>query len=105
MARSTVSRVLAAAALAAGLGGMQAAAESLSDALVAAYADKGYGDLKSDTADIVMDAIAPVRDRTRALLADRGELLRLMAQGADRARATASVTLRDVYEKVGFIQT
>jgi outer membrane protein len=37
MARSTVSRVLAAAALAAGLGGMQAAAESLSDALVAAY--------------------------------------------------------------------
>lgn len=75
------------------------------DALVATYADKGYGDLKSDTADIVMDAIAPVRDRTRALLADRGELLRLMAEGADRARATASVTLRDVYEKVGFIQT
>ena len=37
MARSTVSRVLAAASLAAGLGGMPAAAESLSDALVAAY--------------------------------------------------------------------
>lgn len=72
--------------------------------IVASYEGRGYGDLKSETADIVMDAIAPIRARTRELLADRAELLRLMALGADRARATASITLRDVYEKVGFIQ-
>ncbi|MFM8514844.1 MAG: tryptophan--tRNA ligase [Actinomycetota bacterium] len=72
--------------------------------IVATYEGRGYGDLKSETADIVMDAIAPIRARTRELLADRAELLRLMALGADRARATASITLRDVYEKVGFIQ-
>jgi tryptophanyl-tRNA synthetase len=72
--------------------------------IVASYEGRGYGDLKSETADIVMDAIAPIRARTRELLADRAELLRLMALGADRARATASTTLCDVYEKVGFIQ-
>jgi tryptophanyl-tRNA synthetase len=72
--------------------------------IVSGYSGKGYGDLKSDTADIVMEAITPIRERTRALLADRAELLRLMSRGAERARATASTTLRDVYDKVGFIQ-
>ena len=71
---------------------------------MASYEGRGYGDLKSETADIVMDAIAPIRARTQELLADRAELRRLMALGAERARATASTTLRDVYEKVGFIQ-
>jgi tryptophanyl-tRNA synthetase len=72
--------------------------------IVDSYAGRGYGDLKSETADIVLAAITPIRARTRELLADRAELLRLMAVGADRARATASTTVRDVYEKVGFIQ-
>lgn len=74
------------------------------DEIVAGYADKGYGDLKGDTADIVLEAILPMRERTMELLNDKGELLRLMARGAERAREAASVTLHDVYEKVGFIQ-
>lgn len=72
--------------------------------IVATYAGRGYGDLKSDTADIVMEAIGPIRERTRELLADKAELVRLMGVGAQRAQATASTTLRDVYEKVGFVQ-
>ena len=74
------------------------------DEIVAGYADKGYGDLKGDTADIVLEAILAMRERTMELLNDKGELLRLMARGAERAREAASVTLHDVYEKVGFIQ-
>lgn len=74
------------------------------DEIVAGYADKGYGDLKGDTADTVLEAILPMRERTMELLNDKGELLRLMARGAERAREAASVTLHDVYEKVGFIQ-
>ena len=74
------------------------------DEIVAGYADKGYGDLKGDTADIVLEAILPMRERTMELLNDKGELLRLMARGAERAREAASATLHDVYEKVGFIQ-
>ena len=74
------------------------------DEIVAGYADKGYGDLKGDTADIVLEAILPMRERTMELLNDKGELLRLMARGAERAREAASATLHDGYEKVGVIQ-
>lgn len=72
--------------------------------IVAGYTGRGYGDLKAETADIVMAVIAPIRERTQELLADRAELRRLMGVGADRARAAAAITLRDVYDKVGFIQ-
>jgi tryptophanyl-tRNA synthetase len=36
-------------------------------------------------------------------MADPAELRRLMAIGAHRARSTASGTLADVYERVGFV--
>jgi tryptophanyl-tRNA synthetase len=73
------------------------------DDLVDAYSGRGYGDLKGDTAELVIGAIAPLRDRVHALLDDPGELRRLMTMGADKARATAAVTLEAVYERVGFV--
>ena len=71
--------------------------------IVAGYEGKGYGDLKSDTADIVVDAVRPIRERTRALLDDPTELRRLMTVGAHKARAVAAGTLDDVYDRVGFV--
>lgn len=73
------------------------------DAIVDGYAGRGYGDLKSDTAEIVIEAIRPMRERARALLDDRAELGRLMARGAEKARHTASGTLADAYRRVGFV--
>ena len=72
--------------------------------IVGSYADKGYGDLKKETADIVVEAIRPIRERTREYLADQAELLRTIHAGADKARRTASVTLDAVYDKVGFVR-
>ncbi|MGH3486853.1 MAG: tryptophan--tRNA ligase [Actinopolymorphaceae bacterium] len=68
-----------------------------------AYAGKGYGDLKRDVADAVVDFVTPFRDRTLALLEDRESLDGILARGADRARDTAVDTLRTVYERVGFV--
>lgn len=68
-----------------------------------AYAGRGYGDLKSDTAELVVEAIAPIRERVEELMADPAGLQELMAVGARRARATAARTLADVYERVGFV--
>ena len=73
------------------------------DRLVADYADRGYGDLKSDTAEIVVEFIRPIRDGVDQLMSDPAELQRLMAKGARKARATASKTLASVYEAVGFV--
>jgi tryptophanyl-tRNA synthetase len=71
--------------------------------LVEAYAGKGYGDLKKDLGGLVADFFAPVRERTQSYLDDPAQLDKLLSVGAEKARAVASVTLRDVYEKVGFL--
>lgn len=67
------------------------------------YAGHGYGDLKKDLADVVTQAIAPVRDRALAYLENPGTLDDVLAEGARRARERAGATLERVYEAVGFL--
>lgn len=73
------------------------------DDLVAGYAGKGYGDLKSDTADVLTEFVVPLRERMDGFMSDVAELDRLLAAGADRAREVASRTLAQVYDRVGFL--
>lgn len=72
------------------------------DAVVEEFAGSGYGDLKKALAEVVESTFGPIRERTNELLADRGELERLLQHGADRARERASATLKLVYERIGF---
>jgi tryptophanyl-tRNA synthetase len=67
------------------------------------YDGRGYGDLKKDLAEVVVDFVTPFRERTLELLEDRAELDRVLAEGAERANAVAERTLADVYERVGFV--
>jgi tryptophanyl-tRNA synthetase len=71
--------------------------------LVENYQGKGYGDLKSDTADALTEFVVPLRAKVDELLADPAELDRILADGAERARSIASATLAQVYERVGFL--
>ncbi len=73
------------------------------DELVQAYDGRGYGDLKKDLAEVVVDFVTPFRDRTRELLDDRAELERALSASAERAREVAAVTLATVYERLGFV--
>ena len=70
--------------------------------LEAAYAGRGYGDLKKDLGEQVVEFVTPFRDRTLELLDDRAELTRILADGAGRAGAVAEATLLAVYDRVGF---
>ena len=76
--------------------------QSLTD-LEQRYAGSGYGAFKKDLAEVVVDALAPVRERTEKMLADEAELDRLLADGADRAREVATSTMALVRERVGFL--
>lgn len=67
------------------------------------YEAKGYGDLKKDVAQLVIDVATPYRARTLALMADPAELDRILADGAERAQDLASTTLARVYDRVGFL--
>jgi tryptophanyl-tRNA synthetase len=73
-------------------------------ALEAEFAGRGYGDLKSATADAVVAAFGPVRERALELLADPAELDRVLAGNADRAEAIAQATLERAYDRVGFLR-
>lgn len=75
---------------------------SLED-LVNAYEGKGYGDFKNDLAEVVVDVVTPFRNRTLELLEDRAQLDAVLRDGAARANAVAEQTLRDVYDRVGFV--
>jgi tryptophanyl-tRNA synthetase len=72
------------------------------DELESEYAGRGYGDLKKETAEIVLGVIDPIRTRVNELLTDPAELQSLMNKGVQKAREAAAPTLDLVYERVGF---
>jgi tryptophanyl-tRNA synthetase len=61
----------------------------------------GYGAFKQTVADAVVEYLAPVRERYEQLRADEEGLERTLADGAEKARAIASDTLRDVRQAMG----
>ena len=62
-----------------------------------------YGPLKSDTADAVIELLAPIRERYRELSSDPAEIARLLAAGADKARELAAATLKRARDNAGLI--
>jgi len=73
------------------------------DDLTAAYAGKGYGDLKKDLAEVVVSFVEPIQQRTKQYLDDPAQLDKLLAIGAEKARAVAAPTLKTAYERIGFL--
>ncbi len=71
--------------------------------VVADFDGQGYGALKSAVADATVAFVEPFAKRTNDLLADPGELDRILAAGADRAGAVACATVAVAYERVGFL--
>ncbi|WET80421.1 tryptophan--tRNA ligase [Amycolatopsis sp. QT-25] len=71
--------------------------------LQSSYEGKGYGDLKKGVAEAFVEWVTPVQERVQSYLDDVTELDKALALGAQRAREVASVTLRNVYENIGFL--
>ncbi|WP_188986433.1 tryptophan--tRNA ligase [Saccharopolyspora thermophila] len=71
--------------------------------LEAAYQGKGYGDLKKDLGEVVVEFVTPFQEKVRGYLDDPAELDKLLHRGAERAREVASETLRTVFDRVGFL--
>ncbi len=80
---------------------LAAVRDTTPEAIEAEMADARYGDLKGAVAAAVNDYLAPVRERYTELRADTAELERILADGAERARAIAADTVADVRERMG----
>jgi tryptophanyl-tRNA synthetase len=68
------------------------------------YDGAGYGQFKEDVAEAVVELFAPIQQRYDELRADEGELRRMLAVGAEKARETSAPTLADMYERMGFVR-
>jgi tryptophanyl-tRNA synthetase len=73
------------------------------DQVAARFAGAGYGQLKKELAAVVLDALAPIKERTEKLMTDDARLERLLAHGAARAGAVAAETMEAVRDRVGFL--
>lgn len=74
------------------------------DAVLRDFANaRGYGDLKNAVADVVVDALSPIRARYLELVEDPAELDRLLEVGAARAREVAEAKLALIKERMGLL--
>ena len=61
-----------------------------------------YGDLKKQLAEDIIRATEPIRIRINDILRDDKYLAKVVSDGADKARASASKTIREVREIIGY---
>jgi tryptophanyl-tRNA synthetase len=61
-----------------------------------------YGDMKKQLAEDIIKVTEPIRQRILEILADRKYLSRVVADGAEKARASASKTVSEVREIIGY---
>ena len=75
-----------------------------SDEVEAHFADaRGYGDLKTGVAEVVIEMLAPIRARYFELIEDPGELDRLLSRGARRAAGVAEAKIGQMKSRMGFL--
>lgn len=67
------------------------------------YEGKGYGALKTDLAEAMVEFVTPFRARTQEYLDDPETLDSILAKGAEKARAVAAETLAQTYVRMGFL--
>jgi tryptophanyl-tRNA synthetase len=65
------------------------------------FAGKGYAQLKSDLAEATIEFLRPFQERVRDISDE--DLKRILSEGAEKARAIAAATLREVKERVGIV--
>ncbi len=67
------------------------------------FAGKGYGDLKREVAEVVIDTLRPIQQRYKAFMDDPATLDDVLRAGAEAARQRAAPMLGTVKERVGFL--
>ena len=68
------------------------------------FANKGYGDFKTEVAEVVTSYFTPIRKKAEELLADPKGLEDALADGAEKAREVAAATLSRVYDAIGLVR-
>ena len=74
------------------------------DDIEAEFKGKGYGDFKKAVADVVVEALAPVRERFLEITADKKRIEAALTKGNQAAQRRVNRLMSKVYRKVGFMK-
>lgn len=61
-----------------------------------------YGDMKKQLAEDIIKVTEPIREKINVILADKKYLAKVVSEGAQKARESASKTVREVREIIGY---
>lgn len=67
------------------------------------FANKGYGDLKRELGEVIVEGLRPIWQRYEDLSKEEGYILQVLNDGRDRAKEIASKTYKNVKELVGLV--
>ncbi len=71
------------------------------ETIEAHFEGKGYGDLKKELAEVIIEGLRPIQERYAQFIADPAQLDALLAQSADKIRPIAEATMKRVHERLG----
>ena len=74
------------------------------DAVLAEFGGHGWGKFKPALAELAVTVLAPVAGEMQRLVGDRGEMDRILRDGAERARAIAVPHMQELRNIVGFVR-
>ncbi len=80
-----------------------ATGESISD-VESRYDGQGYAQFKEDVGEAIIGLLGPIQRRYEEIRSDEGELMRLLAVGAEKAREASRPTLEQMYQRMGFVR-
>lgn len=80
-----------------------ALADITADQVIAEHAGQQFGTFKPSLADLAVAKLSPISAEMARLMDDPGEIDRILARGADRARAITAPILRQTYDIVGMV--
>ena len=64
---------------------------------------RGYGDLKTRVAEVVIAALEPIQARYHEIMSDPGELDRILAVGAEQAAAVSMPKIEEMKRMMGLV--
>lgn len=67
------------------------------------FANKGYGDLKKELGEVIVEGLRPIWQRYEDLSKEEGYIMQVLNDGRDRAKEIASKTYKNVKELVGLV--
>ena len=73
--------------------------------MITEYGGKGFADFKSALADLAIARLGPIGVEMKRLTDDPGHIDKILASGAERARAIAEPILDEVHEIVGLLKS